>query len=130
MHNFATRNVFYRMLNIQEKQDAVDLFILWLTKNGIILRFQEEMSSQKGVNGRCDYLNEMDNYFNAPSVTINNVLRQMLNMSMTWSRTKRGFDYWDDMDSKLYTDSEEYMESYNMKKSVNGTKVYGAPAAS
>jgi hypothetical protein len=117
------------MLNIQEKQDAVDLFMLWLTKNGIILRFQEEMSIQKGVNGRCDYLNEMDNYFNAPSVTINNALRQMLNMSMTWSRTKRGFDYWDDMDSKLCTDSVEYMESYNRRKSVDGAKVYGMPTA-
>jgi hypothetical protein len=117
------------MLNEQEKRDAVDLFMLWLTKNGMILRFQDEMSSQRGVNGRGEYLNEMDNYFNAPSVTMNNVLRKMLNMSMTWSMAKRGFDYWDDMDSKLCADSVGYMESYNRRKSVDGAKVYGMPTA-
>ena len=103
------------MLNEVEKQDIINIFLLWLTESGVLTPFRKDIEKTQGVRDKEGFEKLIKKeILDHPNTSFERGLRNMLNMSFNWSDAPKGFDYWDDTDCEYRECAKDYLFRYQI----------------
>ena len=103
------------MLNEEEKQDIINIFLLWLTESGVMTPFRTDIEKTRGVRDKKGFEKLIKKaILDHPNTTFKRGLDLMLNMSFDWADGSNGFDYWDDTDCDYRKSAEDYYIRYQI----------------
>lgn len=103
------------MLNEEEKQDIINIFLLWLTESGVMTPFRKDIEKVRGIRGRKEFETVIKKeILDHPNTTFKRGLDLMLDMSFDWADGSNGFDYWDDTDCDYRKSAEDYYIRYQI----------------
>lgn len=103
------------MLNEKEKQDIINIFLLWLTESGVMTPFRKDIEKVEGVRDKEGFEKLIKkNILDHPNTSFERGLNNMLNLSFSWADSSNGFDYWDDTDCDYRKSAEDYYIRYQI----------------
>ena len=103
------------MLNEEEKQDIINIFLFWLTESGVMTPFRKDIERVQGVRDKKGFENHIKKaILDHPNTSFKRGLNDILNLSFNWADAPSGFDYWDDADYEYRQCTKDYLFRYQI----------------